>query len=122
MTTKRLHELFQAMAEGSADTSIEAAKEIINSAPDRAMTREIETFTLAMLNAKTSIDQDNVTNALKMYIKKQMSLLFIQAFTYGQKYQYSIDKVLMPVAFEKAIEESQLESSMKEEQNNDQEA
>ena len=116
MEQGRLQWLFGKIAEGEGQESIDAAMEIINSAPDSVMHSEFTNFMLAMMQAKTSTEQDEVINSLKLYFKKQMGLLFIQAFTYGQKYQHAIDLVVIPQSIEKALEEAEMESYLKEEE------
>ncbi len=99
MEQKKLEELFAKIAEGNDEERLGAAMEIINSAEDQTLKNELFNFAITMATTKNSVEQDEVIDALKLYFKKQISLIFVQAFTYGQKYQHAIDLVALKDIF-----------------------
>jgi len=105
MDANQLQWLFKDIAEGDSEKSLKAAMQIVNTADDKVLQSELTNFALTMSTAKDSVEQDKVIDALNLYFKKQMSLLFIQAFTFGQKYQHAIDLIVIPEALEKSKEE-----------------
>lgn len=119
MDIQKLQELFIKIAEGTGEESMDSAMEIINGADDTVLRSELNNFVTTMMTAKTSADMDKVGDALKLYFKKQMAKVFIQAFTFGQKYQHAIDIVSIQGAMEEAVEEvgqSSIEEAIIEEE------
>lgn len=96
MDEVRLQELFMKIADGDQEERQKAATEIINSADDAVLRGEITNFAMTMQQAKDSVEQDKVINALNLYFKKQMAAVFCQSFAYGQKYQHAVDLIIIP--------------------------
>ncbi len=102
---KETMKLFTLIAEGTDKEKLDSAMKIVNGAEDQTLKSELDNFGVAMMQAKNSTEMDKVKDSLKLYFKKQMSLVFCQAFVYGQKYQHAIDLVVITEAVNKANDE-----------------
>lgn len=102
---KETQKLFTLIAEGSKKEQLDSAMKLINGAEDQTLRNELSNFGVTMMQAKDSVAMEKVTDALGLYFKKQMALVFCQAFAYGQKYQHAIDLIVIPEAVEKARDE-----------------
>lgn len=68
----------------------EVALKIVNYACDRTMVSELNNFCLTMQTAKSEGEQQKVMNSLLLYTKKQLSMVFAQAFQEGQTFQHNL--------------------------------
>lgn len=68
----------------------EYAFQIIINTSDVKLRSEINNFAITMGTAKDSVEQEKVMEACNLYVKKQLAMIFSQAFEEGQKFQHNL--------------------------------
>jgi len=99
---KSLDFIIKNIAEGDGETSFNAGMEILNSASDRDLRTQMTKLVTEYQGAKNSVDMSEAFEDIIEYTKKQMALIIVQGFRFGQTYQSNIDKEIFEGILKKA--------------------